>query len=273
MFFPFYVLYQTDVFSEQISKDFLREIFHENQFIIMPFTAQDVLNPNSDFLKTVRHYGMADFYIRGSVPAYRTILKERYSKPHIPNYFDCDVWVSKLKKYVLNSDYVFADLERIREIFLQEVNSNDRIFIRPNKGTKTFSGCSFNLEELNLHIAYLEQRNVKPEDVFCLFSSYKKIQKEYRLIYINREFVSGSLYMEDDKINIQAECPQYVIDYANEIAKHEFLAHEVIDYCLDIAIFEDRPYLLEINSIHTSSFYEADLKKVYQAIKKSFDNR
>lgn len=40
-----------------------------------------------------------------------------------------------------------------------------------------------------------------------------------------------------------------------------------MDYCLDVGIVDGDCYLIEINSTETSSFYGANLKKIYEAIK------
>jgi hypothetical protein len=86
------------------------------------------------------------------------------------------------------------------------------------------------------------------------------------LVFVNHEYVSGALYLENFERK-DGPVENFVRKIGKEIAENEYFLNFpnfVLDLCEENGII----HLLEINSIHTSSFYSADLEKIYYSIAK-----
>jgi len=248
-------------FHEEDSIDLLNQIFgKENVFTFD--------NPHE--VKRLYKFDLEghSLILRTSINSAKIIYRSLFNIPwNGHRYFDCDVWVPKLKQWYLNQDYNFLDLEEIQRRFYSYYIKP--LFIRPNSGDKTFAGQVFYPKTLENEILYLKSLNYDPKDVFCLYASQSDhIKSEYRCVIVNNKCISSSRYMKDGKLDTLGRVPKNVYDFVEQIIhSNDFLQYEVMDYCLDVGIVDGDCYLIEINSTETSSFYGANLKKIYEAIK------
>jgi len=173
--------------------------------------------------------------------------------------FNCLEWLPALKKFALNNKYFFLDAETL----LKGSEEFFPVFIRPVKGFKEFSGQVFTKEKFTNEFNHLVQKNYSPHTI-CQISPVQKVEKEYRFIVIDGKIVDGCLYLELDERK-DGPYVQEAWGLAEEVIKNDFFANFpnfVIDICESNGIFK----LLEINSIHTSSFYSCNLDLIYEKL-------
>lgn len=254
------LFYQTDVFAEEVDLDFLKDVFGREY--VIPFTRQDILNSNKDLLLEL--YNSTNYFIRSSCQSFKFLKRKKESR--IVEKFDCTDWLPKMKRFALNSDYNFLDLEELQQRF--DFFADYELFVRPNSGDKVFSGNVFTYHALKLELDHLRQRNIDPREILCMYAPLKELNKEYRLIFIDGKYVSGSQYLNGGEIDISNVVTPNVIEFAQTIMDSNPI---YTDFCIDIVEGDNSSKIVEFNSIHTSSFYSADMAAIYKKIKKTFD--
>ena len=115
----------------------------------------------------------------------------------------------------------------------------------------------------------VKNKNVDPFTM-CMYSPSRFIKTEWRCIFVNGEYVSGSQYMTRGELDVSSTVPQNVINRAIDISKESYFTN-VFDFVIDIGEVEDEfdgeeLKLIEVNAIETCSFYAADLHKVYKTL-------
>lgn len=177
-------------------------------------------------------------------------------------YCDCQYWVPALRKYILSPRHTyFNDMD----FFVENYSSFDfPLFLRPCNGFKSFSGQVFlNKDKLIEERNFMRQNKNIDTTLLCMTSPVKNITKEWRTIFINREYCSGSQYMVNEELSISNEIPNEVIVFAENIAREPYFDDKT-EFCIDVCESEGKLFLLEINSFDCSSFYGADLDKIYR---------
>lgn len=176
---------------------------------------------------------------------------------------DCLKWVPHLRKHMLfPSETYFNELSYFLEY---KGSSTFPIFLRPCNGFKTFSGQIFSEKRLAEEVRFLQQnKNVGP-DLLCMYSPATVIAAEWRCIFIDGKYCSGSQYMTTGHIDLSPEVPADVIAFAEAIAANPFFTNNnLTEFCVDVGRSYMKLYLIEINSFNCSSFYAADLNKIYE---------
>lgn len=256
------LLFQKSVFGYENNESLLEEIFGKSNVIFFD-------DPNEIGQYTYDLDG-SPIFLRSSVSAAHRI-KRMFIGDHVNDFYDCNVWVPKLKSFYLNSeDYQFLDLDEIQKRFFHQSSDDITLFIRPIKGNKVFSGDIFWKDKLEKEIVHLRTLGREPEDIICLYSSSKihQLEDEYRMIVVNNKCISSSQYMRNGNLHVDSKTPKYVNDFTHKVIElSDFLKYEVMDYVLDVVKLSDgQMKIVEINSIETSGYYDANLKKVYTAI-------
>ena len=184
--------------------------------------------------------------------------------------FDALNWLPALRNYTLSpKNTYFNDLK----FFVEHYSSFDfPLFLRPTNGFKTFSGQVFPSKDKLIEEYNFIKKNKNIEGtIICMTSPVKHIHKEWRTIFINNEYCSGSQYMVNDELVISSEVPEHVVWLAKEIAKHDYFQN-ISNFCVDICESRGSLSLLEINSFECSSFYGADLNKIYKTWKETYND-
>jgi hypothetical protein len=168
-------------------------------------------------------------------------------------------WAPKLRKEMVSPHFHFQSLD-----YLLETETNWPKFVRPASGNKIFSGNVHTKETLSIEREFLLQKNVE-DTLLTLIAPPVSIEKEWRLVFIANQYISGSQYMENNQISISPEIPPHVIEYGKFL--FEKLHHPWI--VIDVGSIQNKLCLIEINQIETSSFYAADLDKIYKTWKQN----
>jgi hypothetical protein len=176
----------------------------------------------------------------------------------IKNFTNALEWAPILREFLASEYFLFLDAKGI----LQH-NLNWPLFIRPTAGNKSFSGNVYTREKFKIEYDYLTVNKNYSPSTLCMFASPVEIFTEWRCIFINNEYCSGSQYMQNGELSVNSNVPEYVIEFANKIISHEFFLN-LFEFVLDIGLTNDGLKVIEVNGFETSSFYGADLDKIYQ---------
>ena len=187
----------------------------------------------------------------------------------IDNY-ECYKYFGMFGNSLLNSTYYMMGLNDLKrwEPYFQFNNGEDKIFIRPSNGYKTFPGQVINMEKFEEEYETLiNSYGGLDMNQLIVVSPYQKILKESRFLVVGGKVIDGCVYMIDgEKIN-ERIIDEEAFVYANIVV--EKLKKEYPDeaYTLDIAQNENGRYkVLEINSFCCASIYHMDVDVVVNAI-------
>jgi hypothetical protein len=173
-------------------------------------------------------------------------------------------WAGKLRPEMLSEHFHFQTMDYIADNFCSYNDDfspeNIRLFVRPVGGDKTFAGNVFSENTFKNEFEFLKQKNVDPH-IICMVSNPVPIKKEYRLIFIDGKYVSGSRYMIHGKLDVDSNVPSDIVEYGTMVHEKYDLPPWVV---LDVGVTYYGPKVIELNQLETSSFYGADLDKIYK---------
>lgn len=162
------------------------------------------------------------------------------------------------REYLVNPETVFVDMRHIKEV------GSFPLFIRPVSGFKEFSGNVFTKESFETEYNFVtKNKNISP-DLICAVCDPVEIGREWRAIFVDGEYISGSQYMNKGELEIKKEIPDEVIEFAKKIAADDYFLN-IFEYVIDVAEVGGELKLVEINAFETASFYGADLDALYKA--------
>lgn len=168
-------------------------------------------------------------------------------------------WMPTLHKWIITDSYIFMDMESISR---RQLSLKWPLFIRPCSGTKAFSGNVFASTDWYKEYTFAtKNRNIDP-NLTCVVSEPVKIYEEYRMIFIDNQFVSGCRYMKGGEIDLDKNYPDEARQVAEKVASHDYFVNR-FNFVIDVAKLSNRFALIEINALETASFYACDLHKIY----------
>jgi len=150
---------------------------------------------------------------------------------------------------------------------LKDANPKGTFFMRPMEDTKSFEAKVRTEEEFNEwrdSIAKLEDEfSTVDLDTKVVWCTPKTIEQEVRFFIVDGKVVTYSQYIIGDQVKYSPVVDQYIIDYAQDLC--DFYTPDLA-YVMDIAVSNDKPKLLECNSINSSGLYAIDTQKFIMAI-------
>ena len=194
-------------------------------------------------------------------------------------YYDCSNYYPAFGNYLLNQDYLMipkGDVIRQKEWIYYLEGEKNEVFIRPERGGKTFTGKSISKENLEDHINSL---NINDKDL-CVISSPKEVYKEWRFLVVDGKIITGSQYRErkwdgktaeyvsrdvQDNVEQNMSVHQKAYDKAEEIlANTNFQCDRA--WTLDICEHRGDFYMMEIGGFSCAGLYKMDLEKIVAKI-------
>ncbi|KKL23321.1 hypothetical protein LCGC14_2426540 [marine sediment metagenome] len=149
----------------------------------------------------------------------------------------------------------------MRDYYYDKMGVDDCIFIRPDSGAKTFYGNIFPKDELDFELKTMKGYAGLPlDEILVIIASPKIIEKEWRIVIVDRKPISASQYKVDDKLNEKEGCDVDVWSLASKIAKDVWQPDRA--YTLDICLSDGRYHLLEANSFSCSGLYDCPVKNI-----------
>lgn len=217
--------------------------------------------------------------LSGPIIAYGTInlIKEiqRQRLSWCPGYFadfdkyKCSQYYYALGGHLLNDDYYFLPFCEInrRKAALFEMFGEDKLFIRPDSGLKTFNagpviGADFSSPNFG-NLWFSDKVN---PNTLCVIASHKNIDREIRFIIADNEIITASQYKNRGEIGFSTDIPPEAIEKAKQIILSRYAPDRI--YIMDLAEYQGDWYLLELNAFSTSGFYSCDLEKIVSRVSK-----
>lgn len=246
---------QTDVHDKECSERLINSIKNFGVKVLE-------IDKNWNYLSLPIQFSDAIFY--GSLEFGEILKNPRgYINLFIDNIsdFDCHNYYPRIKN-LLNKDFflipkgcILDNEELIKDSFV-----GDKLFIRPNSSDKSFTGTTISKKwfktELSIifEVSNFTARRIVQDHELILFSSYKNVENEVRLVIVDGEVVASSTYLGDKTIETN-------IDISG------CLPFCTIDVCVDTL------KIIEMNSFSFASFYNCDTDKIVSYINNYFEKR
>lgn len=195
------------------------------------------------------------------------------------NSFKCSYYYNIIGENLLNGyDHMYLPFNEVRHMFdtIQKFARGERVFIRPDVGLKTLPAMSYMVSQRSLFMDVWdsnEQIYTGDETSLCLISQHRdNIESEWRFFVVDNKVVTGSKYMQDDRVCIEAldldidydfEAMRYAQWVVDSKLKHKFIDTYVIDVCM---LDNGDMYIVELNCANCSGIYESDVDLLVRAM-------
>lgn len=202
-----------------------------------------------------------------------------YSIPATPVYaygftpdIDCLQYRPRLpSEWFINEQYVvvpFVEFVEKRN-WWYDVFKTDTVFIRPNSGTKVFTGTVIPKKDFDYEINCLKQLSGVVDSTLVLVSPGVQIKDESRLVVANGQIIHSVKYIENghnyyDRLFNQ-QVSEDVMSLGHKVATWPWQ----VDHCyvVDIATLSDgRVGIVEFNSFCSAGMYTLNFKQIVDQI-------
>lgn len=193
----------------------------------------------------------------------------------LPN-FDCRTYYPHFGPFLFNAGN-FITLRNFIDNFYSIVPSeNDSIFMRPSTGFKNgpISGGIFDYRSFKEYISFFEE--ALQDDDYVLVDKVKHINYEWRTIISNKKCIAGCQYKSYDiesgflGFDPSPYCPDRVIRKAEEIANAVKWSPDPM-YVMDIVENDGELFVMELNALSTSGWYDCDVGTIIDEIIKRIE--
>ena len=169
-------------------------------------------------------------------------------------------------KHLLNEDWVLCSFE---DAGIVAANLGlTEFFMRPVADSKVFAGNVFSTLEYDgwrYGVVELEEDDGTSlrKNTPCIVSKPKVIYSEYRLFVIGDVIVTASQYKINGRVKYKSLVDGDIIQFGKELIAEwpEFAAA----YCLDLCRTNDGIKIVEVNTINSAGFYDANVTKLIEA--------
>jgi len=176
------------------------------------------------------------------------------------------------KNYLLNTDgFILPFVEISKKRQLETIKTP--VFLRPDQALKV---CEAEIvsDQSSLYSWISDKQRfsgVQDTTFFWLFPK-KELGTEYRFAVVDKEVVSGSVYVKNGKVDISEDVHKHIFGFARYVAKEKIELNES-SYILDVVETKNKKLkIVELNSLSTSSYYAMDIKKILLASSKVLIN-
>jgi hypothetical protein len=167
-------------------------------------------------------------------------------------------------RHLLQRNYRFLPLGEVRrqvDTLYSEVGRDGRLFIRPDDNLKSFAGTVVLRDKFDRWLNQNVSCYDLPPSLLCMVSTPQQILGEWRLVIAERQILTASAYIAEDRSASATAVPDEVLTAARRIlADGSFDPFPI--YVMDIAQAAEGYFLMEIGSLNCSSLYACDLEKV-----------
>jgi hypothetical protein len=174
--------------------------------------------------------------------------------------FDFCIWSKGWEGFCLNQEAVVCTFGTVPKA--------ESFFIRPATDTKEFTGQVFSWEEFaewqHKVIALRETYTTLDGNTNVIVGPVKNIKAEYRFIVVDGSVITGSLYKRGETALYQ-ECNRDdpAFNFAQQMT--DLWVPDRV-FALDVAISEDKYWVLEMGCFNAAGLYHCDIQKIVMAI-------
>lgn len=168
------------------------------------------------------------------------------------NNMKCSTYYAYLGEHLLNQQYLIMPIGDLLRRWDKMITytMNQSWFIRPDSGTKPFTGHVVTSYEKHKIQSVMQQ--VGPE-MLVIIAPKKEIAAEWRFVICDRKVVTGCQYLPNELSGYSLSS----FRLAEIIATQEWQPD--LCYTVDIVESEGGLYLLEINSFSCAGFYDCNI--------------
>lgn len=211
-----------------------------------------------------------DVFFFGSINGGKVAEAMGWDPGHLINKnFDMEVYAPRYGDHMLNKGWI----QNISWPLPEQLP--DEFFARPTKDTKQFSGQVFSraswadwtrdLKDTNL------MQDVSEETRVFVAPIKEYIQQEIRCWIVDRKLVSASQYKIGRRVNyLNMDNNEEVTIFSEKIAK---IFSPAKAWVLDICLWQDEYYVVEMGCINHCGFYDCNMSKLIQSLEKAFGNK
>jgi len=181
--------------------------------------------------------------------------------------FNESILIKALGQNALNHDIITCKFEDV-----MKTSPWETFFVKPNTDTKEFAGMVTTKEEFNewymkmMTSGYffegIEQKEV-------VIGSPKNIGCEWRLVILNGKVIEYSIYRQYQKVMPAHECPQEVINFAEDMSK---IYSPAPVFVMDICEAENGYKVIEANGFNSAGLYKCDVSVIIDEINGWLEN-
>ena len=183
-----------------------------------------------------------------------------------PQKFSFPEWSRAYGSACLNAEAQQITLAELAE----QTHAADQVFfLRPIHDDKSFAGEVMSFGEIQKWVAELDQTVLSPQTPI-LVAEPVGITHEWRLFVVNGKVSTGSRYRTRHQLDVRAEVPDEVREFAEKLAGQWQPAPVFV---LDLASSGDQLYLVEINCFNSAGFYASDVAKLVGDVSRFVDGK
>lgn len=183
--------------------------------------------------------------------------------------YECVNYYAHLGKYLLNSDYImlpFGELIRQKKFLYEHLGIDRAIFVRPNRGDKTFPGQVVYKEDFEKKIERFGFNQIEPEEL-VIASSPKPLRFEWRFVMADEEAITGSQYRKNGQVETKLHYPLAAAKFAEEVARNYDPGDKV--WVVDVCQTNDEFKLMEIGCFSSAGLYCCDRRSIVREVSKA----
>jgi len=287
-------LFEKDVFEDNTDKMIEEVEFQGMKALVVPYVPfdDDIVIRCSQMLgdeECVVFYGSLNFG-----------KKLQRKLPWVPGVylnektFECTTYYPKLGNLLLHyDDFIMLPYGSLydKEDMLFKM-FGDKLFIRPNSGTKEFTGFVTSPHRFEERVKLAGFYDVEPE-LLVLVSKAFDLEREWRFVIVDGKVISGSLYRYWGELADDHKSVDYVISHSSKMHKelHEVAAwrkdwenaawdiaqkaadkwqHDQRAWTIDVCqTKEGEVKVLEIGCFSCAGMYDNNLRRVISAVSKA----
>jgi hypothetical protein len=168
-------------------------------------------------------------------------------------------------QYMLNYD---STVSRFGDAILPQ----QEMFVRPVNDSKHFSGHVFNKTEFEdwqrrVRDLHEDTGSGLTPDTLVQVAEATMIYSEYRFWIVKNEIVTKSMYKRGDRVIYSPEVDDRFTEFVSKRIS-EWSPHET--FVIDVCDTSDGIKIIEINTLNSSGFYEADVQKLVVKLEEAY---
>ena len=184
---------------------------------------------------------------------------------YTPDNYLCTSYYPKLSQFLLNAPYImlpYGELIARKEFLFDTLGNNGCLFVRPNGGSKSFTGKVMEYDRFDRDVELAGFYDVSHNELVVV-AEPKNITHEWRFIATKHGgIISESLYGK------QKDCKHEEMLFARKLAIEVcYLYLPDTAWSIDICRLYDGSYrLIEIGCFSCSGLYENDLNQIVRNV-------
>jgi ATP-grasp domain, R2K clade family 3 len=200
--------------------------------------------------------------------------QSRPALPWIPGiigtieHYYCTHYYPFLSQWLLNNPHYILPLDELSRRIAQTTDSiletfkgnSQRLFIRPDSPLKPFPGGIYSCSELADLEGFMKRHYLETPEMLVVAAPETQIEAEWRVIIAERRVLTASQYKQFGKPFYQPGMPDAIQSLAETVSECGWQPDPI--WVLDLCLAKEAAYVLEINFLSCSAFYQCDLHSI-----------